>query len=939
MAVLAVTLALTGCSEEVIVSSLEVSTLPKTEYYVNETIQVEGGKLTINYSNGASETIDLKADMLKLDTVDMSAPGEKQITVTYSYNGKNYTTTFKITVSLTPEMLLAQAKEAALSELDEAYAAYDEDDYSTTNWELLTEAYTQGKALIEDAETISQVNTAKENALAQMEEVVTLEGQLANFELLKQAGIAQINRYNLDKYNDTNRATMQSKISAYQTAINNFSANHENVEQKTEELEEYIESAIEDLDSVPITYEWVVPKDGSGGTWKDYYDNPLPASNDPDDMPDGVNATVYTLTKGDGDYIRFGWFEYNAGGVDISDYVNDKLPSNQRKVALTYWLYINDVDLLKAPGTSVDNYAHNPIAVTNSAKSTSSNRGLYIDAKWYKSGFYNGLVSGWNRISIVITSSDSTPGIFKYVMVYFWHPALANSYWDDSKAVIKICDLKFEYLDAAQSGDVKVVEAQPDISSIEVVKLPDKLTYEKGENSIDVTDGQITVTYSDGTTEVVDMTADMVSLPSDMQTGGYRDVTVTYTRKNVTKTTTYTITVEMDYEEHIQYLKDLLNDEYEKYDEEDYSAQKWSELTGYYDDAMAVFNTTGVSIIDAQAAYNQCRVDMAAVIKYSEQVEELQRKTQEAIEKINDFDELSADDYEELLSKATTYTNYIEGFQFNRDNFETKYAELTEYIEDALDDIKSLIKSKPAVPYDGSNGKWKDSQGELQLSTNPDDMPPGVNAPVVTMGKSSGSALRFACFEYDEGHSVDISDYVNDKIPTETAAKKVAFTFWLYINDINYIKSPTVGDSMYLELGASNTLGSLSTTRGFFLDAKWYKTQFYNGLVSGWNKVSVCVTSSDSVPGRFRYIQFALYRPAAHQNWSEDAVLKICNVRFEYLDAAQTTGVVIKEAYPDAGTTSASLSGFDGTGYGGESIEMYCILPGSSSEDTKRRLA
>lgn len=939
MAVLAVTLALTGCSEEVIVSSLEVSTLPKTEYYVNETIQVEGGKLTINYSNGASETIDLKADMLKLDTVDMSAPGEKQITVTYSYNGKNYTTTFKITVSLTPEMLLAQAKEAALSELDEAYAAYDEDDYSPTNWELLTEAYTQGKALIEDAETISQVNTAKENALAQMEEVVTLEGQLANFELLKQAGIAQINRYNLDKYNDTNRATMQSKISAYQTAINNFSANHENVEQKTEELEEYIESAIEDLDSVPITYEWVVPKDGSGGTWKDYYDNPLPASNDPDDMPDGVNATVYTLTKGDGGYIRFGWFEYNAGGVDISDYVNDKLPSNQRKVALTYWLYINDVDLLKAPGTSMDNYAYNPIAVTNSAKSTSSNRGLYIDAKWYKSGFYNGLVSGWNRISIVITSSDSTPGIFKYVMVYFWHPALANSYWDDSKAVIKICDLKFEYLDAAQSGDVKVVETRPDIASIQVTTPPDKLTYEKGASSIDVTGGKITVTYSDGTTKVVDMTAGMVTLPEDMQTGGYRDVVVTYTYKKVTRTTKFTITIEMRYEEHIEYLKDLLTEEYNKYNEDDYSVDKWEELTGYFDDAMAILSTPGITISEGEAALNECKDQMSSVVKMSEMLEELISVAEVALVKINDFDQLSADDYETLSSSAQTYTAHIEGAldgEFTRENIDAKYAEMMSYIDNAVSHIKSLVKSKPAVPFDFSNGTWKDLSGALQVSNDPADMPPGVNAPVVTMGKGS-SALRFAAFEFNEGYSVDISDFVNDKIPT--AVRKVAFTFWLYINDVNYIKSENVGDSMYLELGASNTLGSLSTTRGFFLDAKWYKTQFYNGLVSGWNKVSVTVTTGDSVPGKFRYIQFALYRPAAHQNWSEDAVLKICNVRFEYLDAAQTTGVVIKEAYPDAGTTSASLSGFDGTGYGGESIEMYCILPGSSSEDTKRRLA
>ena len=76
------------------VSNIEVSTQPQTtQYYVgSDGIDVTGGKLTVTYSNGETEVVDINSDMC--GTVDLTTAGKKQVTVTY----KGKTTTFDINV-------------------------------------------------------------------------------------------------------------------------------------------------------------------------------------------------------------------------------------------------------------------------------------------------------------------------------------------------------------------------------------------------------------------------------------------------------------------------------------------------------------------------------------------------------------------------------------------------------------------------------------------------------------------------------------------------------------------------------------------------------------------------------------------------------------------------------------------------------------------------
>lgn len=84
----------------------------------------------------------------------------------------------------------------------------------------------------------------------------------------------------------------------------------------------------------------------------------------------------------------------------------------------------------------------------------------------------------------------------------------------------------------------KVNVIAKELSSIEVSKNPTKTSYFTGSKNLDVTGGKLKLTYSNGTSEEVDMTEDMCSAV-DLSTAGTKTVTVTYQGK----TTTFDVTV------------------------------------------------------------------------------------------------------------------------------------------------------------------------------------------------------------------------------------------------------------------------------------------------------------------------------------------------------------------------------------------------------------
>ena len=142
---------------------------------------------------------------------------------------------------------------------------------------------------------------------------------------------------------------------------------------------------------------------------------------------------------------------------------------------------------------------------------------------------------------IVIATSDSTTA--EVVIT----PEMVSGFNPDSVGVQTVT-VAFEIDGVAYTTTFEVEVKEPVV--IEVVaksvalSAPAKVTYKKGE-ALDVTGGKLTVTYSDGTTQDVDLKADMVS-GFDAEKVGAQQLTVTLKIDKVVLTATFDVTVEAD---------------------------------------------------------------------------------------------------------------------------------------------------------------------------------------------------------------------------------------------------------------------------------------------------------------------------------------------------------------------------------------------------------
>ena len=89
--------------------------------------------------------------------------------------------------------------------------------------------------------------------------------------------------------------------------------------------------------------------------------------------------------------------------------------------------------------------------------------------------------------------------------------------------------ITISYSDKTATFGVMVSKVEPKIKKIEVTKKPRKKKYIRYQEELDATGGEVTVTYSDNTTEIVDLNSDEVSLLDfDNSTVGEHQVYVIY---------------------------------------------------------------------------------------------------------------------------------------------------------------------------------------------------------------------------------------------------------------------------------------------------------------------------------------------------------------------------------------------------------------------------
>ena len=121
---------------------------------------------------------------------------------------------------------LAAAKTTAKGELTTELAKYDEADYSSANWIVLTGAKTAGDTAIDNATTTGDVTTAKNNAIDAMAEVKTLaqeaaEALAAAKTTAKGELTTELAKYDEADYSSANWIVLTGAKTAGDTAIDN----------------------------------------------------------------------------------------------------------------------------------------------------------------------------------------------------------------------------------------------------------------------------------------------------------------------------------------------------------------------------------------------------------------------------------------------------------------------------------------------------------------------------------------------------------------------------------------------------------------------------------------------------------------------------------------------------------------------------------------------
>lgn len=163
--------------------------------------------------------------------------------------------------------------------------------------------------------------------------------------------------------------------------------------------------------------------------------------------------------------------------------------------------------------------------------------------------------------------------------------------------LLALCLAGTAFVAGCTGGPSEEPPAEKTVTKIEVTKMPDKVAYNVGEE-FSAAGGEITVTYSDSTTEVMAMTAEGVTVSSVQTTindenknSDSKTVTVRYGGERVTFEITvsyvmYDFTFDYNYDDKVEVIevrKDSVVAEPETPTRENYNFDSW-----YSDEAMTV---------------------------------------------------------------------------------------------------------------------------------------------------------------------------------------------------------------------------------------------------------------------------------------------------------------------------------------------------------------
>ena len=923
--------------DEPTVSSIAIATNPKTEYYIGDTLDITGATITVTYSDDTTKTIDVTIEMITVP--DLTTEGEKEVIITYSEK----TVTYRITVSKTDETLLAEAKAAASSELDEVFGQYDEADYLDAKWNVLEKYYTDAKAAIESATSINAVTVAKTTAINAMAEVLNEEAQIANFNALVSGAISEISSYDERCYLADDLETLKSKISAHTATLRAITFTGDD-EADALTIRDALNAAVADIASVKVTYRYF-----DIGSWTDSSGAAL--SEVTENLPDGISSAYVLNYNGSATSIVSIFSPVN--GIDTTDLVENCGGGSKPTVVFTFWFYVEDASKLIGTNNSVasGSYSSNGAGLNvymGTQKTDSSvGRAFYLDGKWFKTSTIGKLVSGWNKISLGTGTSDTTGAVAENIVF-----SLYNGADSDLNVKMMIADLRVEYLDSAQNDRAAVVDKIADMTSISVKTTPSSVAIDIGATEYNPEGGVITVTFADGSTRDVDMTAGMITLP-DTSSKGYRNATVSYTVRGITKTAEFEMAVGITLADIKDEIIEELNTAYSSYTEGDYLAGTWTILTGYRDTAVSDINNAS-DAVNAENIKDSAIAAMASLKKATEYTVMMESLKESAFSQLvlpaeRNYTEANLATANGILATAIEEVNgYIA-----TGNEATDTSAIETIVSTALSEVSEI-----SYWLNVSEGSWTDSTGAA-LTEVTENLPDGMTSAYVL--NYDGSSSSFTTI-FSPTNGIDTTDLVENcgggSKPT------VVFTFWFYVEDASKLigTNNSVASGSYSSNGAGLNvyMGTQKTDssvgRAFYLDGKWFKTSTIGKLVSGWNKISLGTGTSDTTGAVAENIVFSLYNGA---DSDLNVKMMIADLRVEYLDSAQSGRAAVPAKIPDVSSVSVTTLpsnttlSVGATGYEPENGKItvtysdgsviinditaaMCVLPDLSTEGTKQ---
>ncbi|MGN1100275.1 MAG: bacterial Ig-like domain-containing protein [Christensenellales bacterium] len=510
------------------ITSISVKTVPSsvavdigaTEY------NPEGGVIAVNYSDGSTLDVDMTAAMITLP--DTSSKGYRNATVSYTVRGITRTAEFEMAIGIT----LDDIKDEIIQELDEAYSSYTEGDYLAGTWAILTGYRDTAVSDINSAGDAIAAENIKDNAIEAMASLKKASEYTVMMESLKEAALSRLVLPAERNYTEANLATVNGILDTAIEDVNGYAATGDEATD-TAAIETIVSNALTDISGIAY---WL---NVSEGTWSDSTGAALTEVTE--NLPDGISS-AYALNY-DGSASSIVTIFSPVNGIDTTDLVDNCGAGSKPTVVFTFWFYVEDASKLIGTNNSVTNGNYNAngaglnVYMGSQKTDSSVGRAFYLDGKWFKKSTVGALVSGWNKISLGTGTSSTAAAVAENIVF-----SLYNGTDSDLNVKMMIADMRVEYLDTAQSARAAVVDKITDVSSVSVSTVPINTTLSVGATEYEPENGKITVTYSDGTTKILDLTADMCVLP-DLSTEGTKQVTVSYTERGITVTATFDIVI------------------------------------------------------------------------------------------------------------------------------------------------------------------------------------------------------------------------------------------------------------------------------------------------------------------------------------------------------------------------------------------------------------